>query len=119
MGLIAIEGIKFHGYIGCHKIEKRIGNYYEIDVYIETNLSKAGANDQLGNTIDYEIVYQIVKAIMSEPANLLEHVADKIIRSVGKKFKKIKNVKVRVAKLNPPLSGEVKKVYVELSEKLA
>lgn len=119
MGLIAIEGIRFHGYIGCHKTEKRIGNYYEIDVYIDTSLSKAGKKDRLGDTIDYEAIYAIVKDIMSEPANLLEYVADKIIRSIAKRFKNIRSVKVRVAKLNPPLGSEVKKAYVELSERIS
>lgn len=117
MGKIAIKGMCFFGYHGCHKEEQNIGNNYLVDVYIDTNLTKAAKTDNLTNTIDYVKVHQIVEKEISKTSKLLENVAERVINELSKNFKHIDYIKVRVAKLHPPIGREVEKVYIELEKK--
>lgn len=117
MGIVALEGLKFHAYIGLYKEEKSIGNDYLVDIYIETEIKNASIKeDQLSGTIDYEKVYHLVKKEMSSKANLLEFIADNIITTIKNEFSTVKNIKVRISKLNPPIKGEINRVFIELSK---
>jgi dihydroneopterin aldolase len=51
---------------------------------------------------------------MKLPARLIEHVCQRIIISLKKELPRAKKVKVRVAKLNPPMNGDVSQVSVTL-----
>ena len=41
MGVITVSGIKLYAYHGCMKEEAKIGSDYEVDVVLESDLSKA------------------------------------------------------------------------------
>lgn len=114
LNTIAVEGIRLYGYHGCLDEEARIGGNYIIDVYMETDFSRASRTDDLSQTIDYCAVYEIVKAEMAVRSKLIEQVADRIHRNINKTFTAITKTRVRVTKLNPPMNGHVEKVYVEV-----
>ena len=114
MGKIAVEGMKFFAYHGFYDHEREYGNQFTIDVYVDTDLSKAITQDELDATLDYEALYSIVRQSMEHKYYLLEHLAGKIIASIHESFPAIEHVKVRVSKLNPPMKGEVQRVYIEL-----
>ena len=116
METILIEGIKFYAYHGCMKEEAAIGGHYIVDVSIEADLKKASSSDRLNDTIDYVSVFEVVKKEMAIPSKLIEHVAKRILDRLKKKFPKTVSVEVKVAKLNPPISGEVEKVTVVICE---
>ncbi len=115
MALIAIEGLKIRGYVGVHEEEKILGNDYSLDIYITSLTQLAEEQDTLNDTIDYEQVALIAKKVLSQPANLLEHALQKVIKEIAVSFKNINHIKARLSKLHPPISGEVKRVYVEIS----
>jgi dihydroneopterin aldolase len=114
MGVIRLEGIKFHAFHGCLPEEARIGGNYIVDVVIETDLSQSEKTDKLADTLDYCIVYDIVKEQMKIRSKLIEHVAGRISEKLKEKFKNIQKLKVIVTKINPPLNGEVRSVSVEV-----
>ncbi|PCH68621.1 MAG: dihydroneopterin aldolase [Bacteroidetes bacterium] len=118
MGLIALRNMKFFGYHGCHEEEQKIGNNYVVDVFINTSLINAAKTDALSATVDYVKVHRIVEHEIAITSKLLENVAERIINSLSKEFTEIEKVKVRVAKLNPPVGGEVEQVYIEFEKKL-
>ena len=116
MGILAVEGMEFHAHHGIYESEKLYGLSYLVDVYIETDVSAAADEDALEKTIDYEVVYNVCKEEMAIPGNLVETVVSRIISNVQSKFENILSIKVRVSKLNPPLSGKATRFYVEKEE---
>jgi dihydroneopterin aldolase len=116
MGLIALEGMRFHAYHGFYEEERVVGNDFVLDVYIETNFSMASASDDLYQTINYETVYEICKVVMREPVKLLETIADRISMGLKHQFQNIQTVKVRVKKLHPPVGGVADCSYIESDE---
>jgi len=109
---IILERIKLYGYHGCHKEERITGGNYEIDVLLETDLTKPAASDQLSDTIDYCHIYEIVKKQMAIPSNLIEHVAKRIADNIIAECKEIEELEVKVSKLLPPVNGDVERVSV-------
>ncbi len=116
MGKIHIEGIKLYAYHGCLPEEAKIGANYLVDVYIETDFSKAETSDSLVDTVDYVMVYETVKQEMAIRSNLLEHVGRRIINQLYGIAKSAKKIEVRVTKLNPPMNGNIEKVSVLVTE---
>ncbi len=115
MGVIRLEGISLYVYHGCLEEEALIGSEYLVDVELTSDLSVPEVEDDLSKTIDYVKVHEIVREEMQVRSNLLEHVARRIIDSLNETFPALEAVKVRVAKLNPPIDGVAKNVSVELS----
>jgi len=112
---VALEGMEFYAHHGVTPEEQKIGGNYTVNVYVGTFFENAMVKDQLELTIDYAIIHEICKTVMAERAKLIEHVAGKIIEAIKNKFDQLYALKVEVAKLNPPLNGQVQlaKVVVE------
>ena len=113
MGVISVNGIKAYAYHGCLDEERKIGSDYVVNVTVETDLKSSSISDQLSDTVDYVSINSIVKQEMSIPSNLLEHVVKRIIDSIIKHHKMIDTVEVSVAKINPPINGDVESVLVK------
>lgn len=111
---IAVEGIKVYAYHGCLEEEAKIGGNYIVDVYLETDFTRASHTDDLNQTIDYCSVFEIVKKEMAIRSKLIENVADRIHRAVVKNFSAVIKTRIRVTKLSPPMNGNVEKVFVEI-----
>ncbi len=109
---IIVEGIRLYAYHGCMDEEARTGGSYIIDVVLDTDFSEAAQTDDLSKTIDYCTVYELVKAEMAIRSKLIEQVAQRIIASLKKEFKNLKQVEVKLTKLAPPIVGDVEKVSV-------
>src|ERR1700749_3637170 len=101
MNKILVEGIKIYAYHGCLEEEGRIGTNYIVDVTMETDFTEAAKTDDLNKTIDYVVVYGIVKAQMAIRSKLIEQVGQRIIHELKKELQGLKKVEVKVTKLNP------------------
>ncbi len=114
MGRIAIEGMKFYGHHGYYHNERRVGNHFIADVYVDTDFQAAAESDALNETVNYEEIWQLTREIVEGRSYLIEHVALMLYRSVRSHFPQVYYCKVRITKLNPPIEGEVARTYVEL-----
>ena len=114
MGLIAVEGLQFYSHHGYYKEEQVLGGKYIVDIYMHLNITQAADTDDLSKTINYEEIYQLTKLEMEVHAKLIEHVCQRILHKIRTKYPALDHVKVRVSKYNPPLKGNVERVYVEL-----
>ncbi|WP_185871995.1 dihydroneopterin aldolase [Blattabacterium cuenoti] len=114
MGKIILENIRLFGYHGCFSEEKNIGSDYTINIEIELNLQKSSISDNLSETIDYVSLYYIVENEMKINSKLIEHVANRIIQKIKKKYKIIKHIKIKICKENPPIKGNIDRVCVIL-----
>ncbi|MCW3083144.1 MAG: dihydroneopterin aldolase [Bacteroidetes bacterium] len=115
MNTILVEGINIYAHHGCLEEEGRIGCNYVVDVTMETDFTEAAKTDDLTKTIDYVIVYNIVKAEMAIRSKLIEHVGQRIVDTLKKEFAAIKVLSVKVSKINPPMHGHVDKVSVVIT----
>ncbi len=115
MGMIAIEGMEFFSYHGHFEEESIIGTKFLVDLYLETDTSKAELTDNLSETVNYLSVYQVVKTEMEKPSSLIEHVAKRILDSVKENFKAIDFAEIKLKKLNPPLGGKIESVSITIN----
>ena len=113
---ITLEDIRVYAYHGCLQEEARIGSWYRLDLTVWADLSTSIQSDRLSDTIDYVRLNQIVKAQMAIRSQLLEHVAGRILQVIKTDFQEVTSVEVEVAKINPPIGGDVGQVSVKIIE---
>ena len=111
---INIEGIKLYAYHGCLEEEGKIGGNYIVDVYMQTDFSEAAATDDLNKTIDYCVIYEIVKAEMAIRSKLIEHVGQRIYDNMILRFNSLSGLRIKITKLLPPMNGNVAQVSIEI-----
>jgi 7,8-dihydroneopterin aldolase/epimerase/oxygenase len=117
MGVIQVNNIKLYAYHGCLDEEAKIGSEYRVDVAVKVNLKKSSKTDELTDTVDYVHLNHIVKEEMAIRSKLLEEVAQRILDRFFKEHSMVKKAKIAVAKINPPIGGNVEEVVVILKKK--
>lgn len=115
MNKISLEKIRVYAFHGVIKEEQYIGSYYEIDISIKTNFIKACINDNLDYTINYSEINDIIHNQMKQKSNLLENVAFRIIKNIYETFNSIEDIYIKIAKINPPIIGDVKSSSIEIN----
>jgi len=116
MNKITLENMEFHAFHGCLEHEQQLGNAFIVTLSMELDTSLAGATDELEHTLNYQLVYDAVKAQMDLPSKLIEHVSQRILDAVFDKFPQILGLEVKLSKMNPPLGGKVDRVTIELNK---
>ena len=117
MGVIQVNNIKLYAYHGCLEEEAKIGSEYRVDVSVKANLKQSSITDELIDTVDYVHLNHIVKQEMAVRSKLLEEVVKRILNRIFKELSMVEKAKVSVAKLNPPIGGNVEEVVVILTKK--
>ena len=114
MSTIRLKNIKIYAFHGCLVEESKIGSDYLVNLSVKANLTQAANSDQLSDTVDYVLLQKIVTTEMQKRSKLLEHVAQRIIDAIFQEVDLVQTVKIRVAKVNPPIGGDVEDVSVVL-----
>ena len=114
MSLISIEKMEFYAYHGCFEEERKIGTWFNVDLSMEVDTSKAEVSDNLKDTVNYQEVYRVVQQEMMVSSKLLENVARRILQAIQKNFPAVSYAWVKVKKMNPPLGGKMESVSVEM-----
>jgi dihydroneopterin aldolase len=117
MGIIQVNNIKLYAFHGCLDEEAKIGSDYRIDVEVKADLKKSAKTDELIDTVDYVHLNHIVKEEMAIRSKLLEEVAQRILDRFFKELRMIRKAKISVAKINPPIGGNVEEVVIILTKK--
>lgn len=108
-GKISLEGLELHAFHGVYPHERESGNWFEVDISVQTDILEGAIGDDLDKTVNYETLYQIVKEEMDKPSKLLETVAEKIVMRVLDDVPAVQVVELKIAKINPPIGGKCKK----------
>lgn len=111
---IFVNDIQLHAYHGVMPQEQLTGNDYLVSVSAQYPIDKAIATDDVQHTLNYAMVYDIVKEEMGISSKLVEHVAGRIAQHLMKQFADISAVRVRVTKLNPPMGAQCAGAGVEI-----
>ncbi|MCH4895416.1 dihydroneopterin aldolase [Marinilabiliaceae bacterium JC040] len=106
-GIIEIEGMEFFAYHGCYETERKVGNKFLVDLYMEADCSKAAESDDINDSVNYQKAYELVQEEVMKTSHLLENVCKRILDSLYNNMEGIKSAKVKVRKLNPPMGGQI------------
>ena len=87
---------------------------FHCGVELDVDFTDAAMEDKLEGTVNYERVYEVVAEVMNIDAQLLEHLAGKMIRQLKSEFPQVNQVKVKVSKYNPPIKGLCHRAVVTL-----
>lgn len=116
MGTIQVNNIKIFTNHGCLDEEAKIGSEYRVNIEVKTDLTKSAKTDKLSDTVDYVYLNKIVTEEMAIRSKLLEQVAQRILNRIFNEISMVEKVKVSVAKINPPIGGNVAEVVITLEE---
>ena len=126
---IQLRGLRVVGRHGLLPEEKERAQPFEVDLDLEVDLSRAGATDALGDTVDYGAVVDAVAAVVAgEHSDLLEHLAERIARAalaaagtVGSgpagsagAGPAVEAVTVTLRKLRPPVAADLASAGVRI-----
>ena len=114
MGKIFVKNIRLYAYHGCLEEESKIGSDYLVNLTVETDLEKSSGTDYLKDTVDYVALHALAKEEMSKRTKLLETVVLRLAKKILKQHREVSTAIVKVAKLNPPIGGNVEEVAVEI-----
>ncbi len=104
---IQLEKMRFYAYHGVMPQERKVGNHFEVSLYVVADLQQASESDELSHTLHYGLLYEAVNEEMQTPSKLIEHAAGRILRRIKQDFPQAMSVEVKVSKLNPPMGADI------------
>lgn len=111
---IYIRNAKFHAYHGVMPQERTVGQDFLVTVRVAVDMEMAMEHDIVDVTLDYGVLYQLLKREMEVPSHLLEHVAGRIATAVFDTFPQAASMDLTITKLNPPFGGDCAGAGIEL-----
>ncbi len=115
MDKIYVHEMQFYGYHGLFPEERKLGQRFSVDLILELDLRKAGKSDNMEDSIDYGLVYQLTKEIVEgEAKNLVEAVAQSVADKLLTSLPLLQTCTVKVYKPDPPIPGHYRSVAVEI-----
>ena len=103
--ILIIKNMTFYAFHGDDIKERELGQMYEVDLELKFDMSKAIKEDNIKYTINYRKVYKLVeRIIIGRRFNLIETLAGTIAYECLDNFD-IRETKVTVRKLKPPVEG--------------
>ena len=113
-GYIFLRQVRFYAFHGVLPQEQRVGGDYVVSVKVGYPLAAAAESDEVSDTLDYAVLYALVKREVAQPSKLLEHVAGRIIAATVAAFPPTLTVDVELTKLNPPMGADSEGAGVEM-----
>lgn len=112
--IVALHGAEFFAHHGFYPEEQFVGNCFVVDMEVAFTPSDSEGldTDQLGDTINYETLYDIANDRMANPQKLIETVATFILNDIKERYSFVQNATVSIKKMNPLAGAKVK--YTEI-----
>lgn len=101
---ITIELNDLHFFVqqGLYKEEELVENELVVAVHITFNAPEETI-DHINQTVNYAAVYQMLKEILATRQYLLETTAMHICDRIAAQYPFVKEIYIRIRKLNPPI----------------
>jgi 7,8-dihydroneopterin aldolase/epimerase/oxygenase len=115
MDCIHIDNIRCYGYTGFLPEEQILGQWFEVDLALWLNLSKAGTSDAIEDTLDYRnAIAKVKELVKTAKFALVERLAEAIATSLLE-FEPVIQVQVKLTKPAAPIPDFGGKITVELT----
>ncbi|MCW8797595.1 MAG: dihydroneopterin aldolase [Prosthecochloris sp.] len=103
---IRLINVTFYAHHGVHREEHFIGAKYEVDAELRCNFTRAAEEDDISQTIDYGIVYEKIRNVLTQKKYyLIEAVAYTIAEELLGDLSMLDSATIKVRKRNPPIGG--------------
>ena len=113
-GYVCLKNIRFHAFHGVLPQERATGGEFIVSIRAKYPLEKAIESDDVGDTLNYAEIFEIINKEMQTPSCLLEHAAGRIGKSIMDAFPLIEALDVTLSKTNPPMGADLDRASVEL-----
>lgn len=113
--MVRLNNMAFYAYHGCLESERLNGNRFSVDFAYDYDMRRAAETDDLRYAIDYSQIYALIKKDMAIPANLLEHLASRMLKHIVEACPGITKAELTVTKYAPPLDGRVESTSVTVA----
>jgi dihydroneopterin aldolase len=101
---LTLSRLRFFAHHGVLPEEVARGQEFEVTVHLEFPLDVAGRADDLGLTVDYRAVQEVVRGVMEgPPRKLVESLAEAVATEILRAFPLVQAVGVEVVKPRPPV----------------
>jgi len=111
---IILKGMNFFAHHGVIEQERICGNKFTVNLKLAVNLSTACKTDNLNDTINYAVIYQLISNEMAISSNLIEHVSMRIVRRIFEQYPQVDHINLIVEKHNPPMNADINSAGIEL-----
>jgi dihydroneopterin aldolase len=112
---IELSNIRCYGYTGFLPEEQVLGQWFEVDLSIELDLTKSGQSDDLNDTLDYRGVIEATKTIVKQRKfALVERLAAEIATEILA-FAMVQQVRVRLHKPAAPIPDFGGKITIDIT----
>ena len=109
---IILSNIELFGYHGVHELEKKVGLIFQLDSTIE--FIEKESIVEINDTIDYGIVFSIIKKEFQITESLLEPLANRIADSIKTFYPIISSISLRIIKKGAYIQGLKGNVGIEI-----
>ncbi len=100
---VHLKDLKFHAYHGLYAGEKKVGGLFEVNLSVWYNPGEPVTS--IEQTINYVVLFNIVKQHMQQQTNLLEMVAENICATIKTHFPVITEINLDIYKCSPPIEN--------------
>jgi dihydroneopterin aldolase len=110
---VSLRGVRFFAHHGLHDEEGSLGNEFEVDLAVSSQPAIPVIH-HIQETVNYAVLFDMVKAQMGRPRRLLETLAMEIAEEVHGRFPQTREINISITKINPPIpnfQGQVCVMY--------
>ncbi len=100
---IELKNLCFFAHHGLFAEEKKLGNEFEVNLSVVYK-PVADVITDIAETINYAMLYQLLKTEMQRPRELLETAAMEITELIHSLYPTAKKAEITITKLHPPIA---------------
>ena len=116
MDSIQLTGLRAYGYTGVLPEEKKIGQWFEVELTLWMDLTLAGQSDRLSDTHDYVSLAQATQTLIQTATfDLIESLASAIAQKALDQDLRLTQVRVKLIKLRPPIPDFGGQVAIDIT----
>jgi dihydroneopterin aldolase len=113
---IHIDRLRVHARHGVLPQERTVGADFFVSLTAEVDTGmEALADDRLEGTVSYADLCADIRRLMQQPAQLLEHAAWTIARTLLEGYPRLLSITLRIDKQTPPIGMSAGAVGVEVT----
>ncbi len=114
MDTLRISAIRAWGHTGFFDAEQELGQWFEVDLEIQLDLSRTGDDDELAHTLNYAAVIERVKALVEGSRyRTIERLNTRLCDAVLA-FPEVREVRSSLTKVVAPIAGFDGRVAIEM-----
>jgi dihydroneopterin aldolase len=101
---IELKRLYFFSFHGLHDEERKVGGEFSVDLLVKYSAAE-NIIVSIEETVNYAILYEIIKEEMKQPRELLETITQSISEKIHQAFPQVKEIEITIEKKHPPIIG--------------